>query len=210
MSSLRTIFRALVMVAAGVIVVKGWQLHGPSSEKVKATAISAIEMAEAAWNNTQQPAASPPVANDPRPQGALIASEQAVSSETAPLFAVTNNAPAAPQLNAAEDPAVATTAPDAGPSTTTGDSATASAGWESGRMPELLARLEEIGGVNPQLGAWGTSGQLYRFSCRARLADSPSFSRHFEAVAEEPLAAVEQVVASVEAWRAEQEHDLAP
>ena len=64
-----------------------------------------------------------------------------------------------------------------------------------------MTRLKELGGIEPQLVAWGSSGQLYRFRCQATLADTPSFTRHFEAVAAEPPAAVEQVVAKVEAWR---------
>jgi hypothetical protein len=45
---------------------------------------------------------------------------------------------------------------------------------------------------------------MYRFCCRASWAGTPAFTRHFEAVAAEPLAAVEQVVAKVEDWRAAQ------
>jgi hypothetical protein len=69
------------------------------------------------------------------------------------------------------------------------------------RLPKLLARLEQLGGIDPQLAAWGSSGQLYRFRCRATLADAPNYTRHFEAVAPEPLVAVENVIAKVEAWR---------
>jgi hypothetical protein len=75
---------------------------------------------------------------------------------------------------------------------------------DSQRMPVLLARLEQLGAVEPQLAAWGSSGNLYRFSCRAAIADSPRFARHFEAVAAQPLVAVEQVVSKVETWRTEQ------
>jgi len=40
-----------------------------------------------------------------------------------------------------------------------------------------------------------------RFSCDAPWANSPSFSRHFEAVAASPEAAVEQVAAEIQAWQ---------
>jgi hypothetical protein len=67
----------------------------------------------------------------------------------------------------------------------------------------LLTRLAELGGIDPALEPWGTSGNLYRFRCRAALADSPQITRHFEAVAAEQLVAVENVVAEVQSWRAE-------
>jgi hypothetical protein len=49
---------------------------------------------------------------------------------------------------------------------------------------------------------------MYRCQCRVALGDSPNVTRHFEAVAEKPAAAVEQVVAKVEAWRAMQGDEL--
>jgi hypothetical protein len=70
------------------------------------------------------------------------------------------------------------------------------------RLPQLYSRLESLGVSNPQLAPWGSSGQMYRFCCRAALVETPALARHFEAVAPEPVLAVEQVVAKVEAWRA--------
>jgi hypothetical protein len=75
---------------------------------------------------------------------------------------------------------------------------------ESERMPTLLARLERLGATDPQLAAWGSGGKLYRFCCRAALAETSQYTRHFESVAAAPLVAVEQVVAKVEAWRVAQ------
>jgi hypothetical protein len=72
------------------------------------------------------------------------------------------------------------------------------------RMPSLVARLERLGAVDTQLAPWGSSGSLHRFSCKAAFPGSKSFTRHFEAVAVEPHAAVEQVVSKLEAWRTEQ------
>ena len=187
MTPLRTIYRLVVMAAAGVIVIKGWQLCGPTTDQVKAFAVDAIELAAAAWDRTKSPAMPPDaLADDPRPPAiSLNADGVSVPSVVAPPIIRASETVAAPAVNA-PFPA----APE--------------------RLPELLAHLQEIGGANPQLGAWGSSGELYRFSCRAQLPDSPLFVRHFEAVANEPLAAVEQVVANVEAWRAERQHDLAP
>jgi hypothetical protein len=69
----------------------------------------------------------------------------------------------------------------------------------------LLTRLKELGGIEPALEPWGASGNLYRFCCRAALADNPQITRHFEAVAAEQRVAVENVVAKVQSWRAERE-----
>jgi hypothetical protein len=69
----------------------------------------------------------------------------------------------------------------------------------------LLTRLKELGGVEPALEPWGSSGMLFRFHCRAALAGNPQITRHFEAVAAEQLVAVENVVAKIQSWRAERE-----
>jgi hypothetical protein len=68
-----------------------------------------------------------------------------------------------------------------------------------------MNHLAELGAVDPQLGTWGSSGQMYRFCCRVALNEAPQVTRHFESIAAEPLAAVEAVVTKVEAWRTAQE-----
>jgi hypothetical protein len=72
---------------------------------------------------------------------------------------------------------------------------------EENRTQLLMSRLAELGAVEPRLAKWGSSGQLYRFSCRVSLDKAPKATRHFESVAAEPVAAVEDVIASVGAWR---------
>jgi hypothetical protein len=69
----------------------------------------------------------------------------------------------------------------------------------------LLARLEELGGADAQVSEWGSGGQLFRCRCRAKVGNESPLARHFEAIASEPVLAVEQVVAKVEAWRTEQQ-----
>ena len=53
MPSFTTMFRAIVMVAVGAAAFKGWQLYGPSNEKVKAFVVRASEMAQSAWKDYQ-------------------------------------------------------------------------------------------------------------------------------------------------------------
>jgi len=203
------------MLATGILVVRGWQLCGPSAEQMKSFTGRTIEWAHEAWNGPMHPAAGRggSLAADPlevAPPFGTITQPPISTPATGAASANTGidqglDTPAAPPVFAPSTP----DGPTAGmriPGTTASEpgivASDAMADADSDRLPALLFRLEELGGVEPQLVPWGSSGRLYRFCCRAVLADSPSFSRHFESVASEPLVAVEQVVAKVEAWRA--------
>jgi hypothetical protein len=72
---------------------------------------------------------------------------------------------------------------------------------ENTRLTALLEQLTSLGVRDQHLAPWGSGGELVRFSCDAPWANSPSFSRHFEAVAASPEAAVEQVAAEIQAWQ---------
>ena len=226
MPSFTTIFRAVVMLAAAVIVVKGWQLYGPSAEQIKALTGRAAEIAQSAWNELQQPtsssqsltvdqqemapafAAPPPIASEggvatPAVPGVLAADTNPVAP---PVFGEPNAAGggAFGELSRADALARSEIHPLQVAGASAPDRMASEPGADDDRLPNLLARLESLGGMDPQLAKWGTSGQLYRFCCRAAWGDSPKFSRHFESVASEPLVAVEEVVSKVEAWRASQ------
>jgi hypothetical protein len=199
MPSLATVYRAIVMVAAGVIVVKGWQHYGPTPEQVKTIGGRAVELAEIAWNKVQPNAAEPAASDDPR---------LAVAAPPAAQPAATNP-PAAIIPATAIEPAPLLAAPSGNLETVaTGGDASSPAQQTADRLPALYSRLKELGATDLTLSPWGSGGQLYRFHCRAALGDSPQFARHFEAVASEPRAAVAWTVAKVEAWRATQ-HDSA-
>ncbi|MEX2308163.1 MAG: hypothetical protein WD738_11250 [Pirellulales bacterium] len=202
MPSFTTIYRAIVMVAAGVIVVKGWQLYGPTTEQLKSAGVRTIELASAVWNQTQ-PAEASGSAADPRltaPAKPAAATAPTGVIEPAPLMS-----PAAGNVDNLPGGAsgLATTEPRVDELVKATSAAADDAGV-SDRLSPLYSRLKELGASDPQLGPWGSSGEMYRFCCRAALADTPAFTRHFEAVAAEPVGAVEQVVAKVEAWRATQ------
>jgi hypothetical protein len=207
MPSFKTTYRAAVMIATVVIVVKGWQLYGPSTDRIKNFAVAAIEAAQTAWNKphveSAQDSENPA---DPR-------------TSTSPRVAAATGSPvdATPPVSA---PGLILPLPSA--DVTTGDVAAERAGGgnptpslpqddEPGKkdataddLPALFSQLTAMGVSDQQLTAWGSSGRLHRFSCRAKLVDTPIHTRHFEAVSERPVAAVEQVVAQVEAWRAAQ------
>ncbi len=206
MPSFTTIFRAVVMLAVGAIVFKGWQQYGPSGEKVKSVAASAVEMAQAAWKNFQSPdkdahasadtrGGAPPFAQaTQQPAGNIAIVPPALSTQT-----ITPSPPiqAAPIASAPSTQAPITPLGEASPSASTSDA----------RVHTLISRLEQLGGANPKVAPWGSSGHLFRCSCQAPLANSTAVTQHFESVAAEPALAVEQVVAKVEAWRMAQRND---
>jgi hypothetical protein len=202
MPSLTTIYRAGVMLAVGAIAFKGWQLFGPPTEKVKSIAVNAVDMAQSAWKSFQTPdkaatpptqprAGTPPFAQTLQPPAANIAiAPPALSTQTltpSPTGAIPSTS--APAMQPPITP-LAETAP--------------ATGLKGDRVQALLSRLEQLGGADPKLAPWGSSGHLFRCCCQAPLANSPAVTQHFESVAAEPSLAVEQVVAKVEAWRTAQ------
>jgi hypothetical protein len=196
MPSFTTMLRAAVMLVAAIVVVKGWQLYGPSAKQLKSWTARIAERVQIALSDRPQlapvtsgPAAElKPVATSPAGMPSRVAPpshfEATGFNEIPPITADSTKGPVPGSSDVAPVPQAASI--------------------DSDRMPTLLARLERLGGVDPQLAAWGSGGKLYRFCCRAALADTPRYTRHFESVAAEPHTAVEQVVAKVEAWRLEQ------
>jgi hypothetical protein len=195
MPSFTTVLRAAVMLVAAIILVKGWQLYGPSAGQLKSWTAHIAEQIHIALSDRPQLA---PVASEPDSELQLAAAapvslpgvvappsriEATEFAEVPPLTANSTEGPALGASNLVPAPPAATV---------------------ESEMPTLLARLERLGAVDSQLAPWGSGGKLYRFCCRAVLADSRQHTRHFESVAAEPLAAVEQVVAKVEAWRVAQ------
>jgi hypothetical protein len=202
MPSMTTVYRFVVMMGVGLIVVTGWKHFGPSTEQVKSFAVAGMEKAKAAWNaSSDGPAANVSVA-DPR-----TATQSLVSETPASVSGATSQPPAAaPQLvplaNSGQD-----TIFGAGNSSVMASPGTMAAELETGGVVPLLAKLQQIGGADAKVVEWGSSGELYRCSCRAK-SDASPLARHFEAVAAEPVAAVEQVVAKVEAWQSQQQNVL--
>ena len=202
MPPLTTIYRAGVMLAVGAIAFKGWQLFGPPTEKVKSIAVNAVDMAQSAWKSFQTPdkaatpptqprAGTPPFAQTLQPPAANIAiAPPALSAQTL-TSSPTGTIPS-------------TSAPATQPPITPLAETAPATGLKGDRVQALLSRLEQLGGADPKLAPWGSSGHLFRCCCQAPLANSPAVMQHFESVAAEPSLAVEQVVAQVEAWRTAQ------
>jgi hypothetical protein len=194
------------MLAVGAIAYKGWQLYGPPAEKVKSVAVSAVDMAQTAWKSFQTPdkaaapsaesrAGAPPFAQTLQPPAPNIAiAPPALSTQTLTPSPSTG---AIPSISAPATQAPITPLAETAPAT----------GLKDDRVQALLSRLEQLGGADPKLAPWGSSGHLFRCCCQAPLANSPAVRQHFESVAAEPALAVEQVVAKVEAWRTAQRND---
>jgi hypothetical protein len=210
MPSFQTIYRAIVMLAVGVIVVKGWQLYGPSADQVKSAAMSAMDMAETAWKNWQKPGeASRPAtdAQESAPPFAKATQQPAATASLAPSAPLLSQAPSSVvPANAVPAASIPASQPTIVPPTEQVSQASTAT---DDRMPALLSRLEQLGATDPKVAPWGSSGHLYRCSCGAALANSPAFTQHFESVATEPALAVEQVVAKVETWRTARRDDAA-
>lgn len=68
------------------------------------------------------------------------------------------------------------------------------------RLKPLLQQLEQYGVAGYEMHRWGSDGNLYRFQCEMPLAGG-SLTQQFEAVAANPEASVEQVLAEVSQWR---------
>jgi hypothetical protein len=200
------------MIATGVIVVKGWQLYGPSTEQVKTFAVTAVEAAQTAWNRSRAGGGHGSPANDD-PRGlapALAAAAPAMHTETAPQFTSGGLVPGAATA-AISAPELATQ--PAAASNVQADSAEhfepAGVAETNNDLAALFSQLAAMGVSDQQLTTWGTSGRLYRFSCCAKLDTAPLVERHFEAVAEQQVAAVREVIGEVEAWRTAQRDETA-
>jgi len=194
MKRLTTVFRLIVMIVVAVIAVEGWQRYGPSAGQLKSLVTRALDVAQESLNASEQTVAprSGLIENTLENAPALLTTPPPTAT-VAPTTAATTEFPAAPAIFAPVAQAEAT-----GSTSTETPAATPR---DTDRLPALMSRLEELGGIEPQLVPWGNGGKLYRFHCQAALGDTPNLKHHFESVAAEPLVAVEDVVAKVEAWR---------
>ena len=218
MTSFQTFFRTVVMLAVLGFLAKAWYLYGPSVDMMKSIGTRVGEEASQAWTEYWQKPAASPLADDPRlphvggapapfvPQGAPIE-----PMPLGPHHAAEPTGVGTVQLAGGMPAEIVPLSPSA-PSTAWPPSSTPeptrlppdgvlSAPQQDARLPAMLEHLQQLGVRDQELAPWGSRGELMRFSCSVPWANSPSYSRHFEAVAATPLSAVEQVAAEIEAWR---------
>jgi len=200
MPSFTTIFRAVVMLVVAAVGVKGWQLYGPTNEQVRTVVAQVVEVVKSRL-------ASPPAtAPDPRTAAPPLATANPIAptpGNLSPPATLTPSEPPQllPNLGGNVPPAAS---PEAAPITPVAGSSAPPPAAGDERMTGLMSRLQQLGAADTNLSAWGDGGQLYRFTCKAPLAAAPTMTQHFESVAKEPTAAVEEVLAKVEAWRVAQ------
>lgn len=202
---MRTIFRLVVMLAVGAGAVKGWRLYGPTNEQVKTALTQAIDMAQSAMHGRD----NANNANDPRltqQLGTTPSSLAPTPIASAPPLAMPSVQGDAPKLLSNMAPAASSPPASASPAPITPivEAPGAGAAVTGDRMPQLMSKLQQLGAADTNLAPWGNDGHMYRFTCKAPLANAPAMTQHFESVAAEPTLAVEQVVAKVEAWRVAQ------
>jgi hypothetical protein len=217
MASFQTFFRTVVMIATLALVAKGWYHYGPSVDEMKSIGSRVSEVVSQEWSNYWQPNTGQQLADDPRLpslSGAPAPFVPPVGTE--PIPSAPQLVPAGPTTGSVQlaggvpadivpvEPSTAWppgTAPE--PMRLPPD-ATASAvppvPQENAQLTSLLEHLTSLGVRDQHLAPWG-SGGLVRFTCEAPWVNSPSFSRHFEAVAATPEAAVAQVAADIAAWQ---------
>lgn len=214
MDTLRTMFRLAVMTAVMAVGYKMWQAYGPPVAEVKMVALRALEMAKVALEKTGTSGSSAAsLVADPRPmappegvqppQAASLAAPPGGQVIPARSLAPLSDPPAAASL----DPPALVTAPanqNGPPAQAISLNSLSDSAAEHPQLLSLYSRLEALGATQPRLTAWGTRSGLYRFSCEASPASASALRRQFEAIAAEPAAAVAEVVAKVESWRANQ------
>lgn len=72
---------------------------------------------------------------------------------------------------------------------------------ERGALTQYQQWLQQQGATYLALETWGSQQQLFRCHCQMAMGGNPNCTRHFEATSADPLQAMAQVVAQVEAWR---------
>jgi hypothetical protein len=203
MESFRTIFRAVVMLIVVVIGYKGWQHFGPPAEQVKSIAVRALEWAKSAID---QPgpidAAESTLAVDPRPLAPPLGEHLSPVASSPAVMQAQALVPVADPATIGGGSSPEFLAPPAlSPVSPVENEGTVPVGGMDQQLQSLYTRLTELGAHDLELAPWGSGGELHRFCCRASLAGSEQFSRHFEAIAAQPQTAVEGVLAKIESWR---------
>jgi hypothetical protein len=197
---MQTLFRAVVLVVVGVVAVKAWRSFGPTNEQVKSTVTQVVETVQSMIQNWRQPNANTPP--DPRagaPPIAQAPSPAPLSSPAAKADAPQLLPQSAPPALPASVPLVASNEPAASSEKWPNDSVTG-----DDRTQQLVSRLQQLGAADTKLAPWGSGGNLYRFTCRAPLASAPAMTQHFESIASDPAAAVQDVLTKVESWQVAQ------
>jgi hypothetical protein len=177
-----TSFRAGVMLSALVGLPAAWVYYGPlppHAQRVVDRFVAAAKEATG-WDRTTPSRDEAPAAE-------------------APAFVIGDHASVVEAPHFSSAPAPLTSAIHAVPSS--GNNAGADGLTVKPGIEPLLQRLRQLGAAHYVLEPWGVEQKLFRFRCEMPLADSDTMTQQFEAIAADPAASVEQVVAEVSSWQ---------
>lgn len=193
-SRMKTLFRAVVMFGVLVGGPAAWMYYGP----LPPSAQRAVDRFVAAAKET--------IDWEHLDFSSFAFDKRQAPKSARPLRAAARALPAAPPFDSSAEQTRAPSFADlSGKSAAATSSASTLAPKPINPMAELeplLSRLRECQVVGYSLQRWGVSGEYYRFSCDMPLTSEHQMTEHFEAIAESPIAAVNQVVRDVAAWEA--------
>jgi hypothetical protein len=177
-----TAIRAAIMLTVLVGLPAAWVYYGPLPDRAQRVVDRFVATAKEAIGWKEPAPSASPAAQSMTP--ASVTFEQ----EAAAFDATPNPAASIPQ-QLKPQPAAAPTLAE--------------------RVEPLLARLRELGVAEYALEPWGGDSRLFRFHCEMPLAEGGQVTEQFEAIAADPQASIEQVVADVAAWHASRGATLA-
>jgi hypothetical protein len=210
MASFQTFFRTVVMLATLGIVAKAWYLYGPTVDEMKVIGTRAAEVAQKAWTDYWQKSNDGALADDDPRLPTTSGPPAPFVPGGAPMDPMPHSPGLVPQTATANTVQLAGGVPaevvqiPASPEPTRLPPNSAEPSQDA-QISAFTERLKQLGARDQELAPWGSRGELVRFRCNVPWANSPAYSRHFEAVAATPLAAVQQVTAEIEAWQSAQQ-----
>lgn len=195
-----TAFRATVMLVVLVGLPAAWVYYGPLPPEAMGVIQRTIASAKHAigWDEQFQSSnwADEAQKTAPRFDASLAAASQTLQQQEIP-FDVQPKTPAVADSRFTLASATVPT-PRAEPIATN----TANVGVSLAKELEPhLSLLRAMNAADYTLENWGGEGRLYRFRCSISLGNSDDHTRQFEAIDEDPLTAVRQVVGEVTAWQ---------
>lgn len=171
-----TWIRAMIMMSALVAAPAAWVYYGPLPAGAQQAVDRVVALAKTRLGSAAAEQRGSEPSSSPAPlfvdEGAARSEGRVVAPVSSPSRAVQQRPEGAPPL--ADDP--------------------------YGVAP-LLAELRRQGAAEYALEAWGARGELFRFHCAMPLAGRASQTQHFEAIAADPRAAVQEVCSETSSWR---------
>lgn len=194
-----TTFRATVMLMVLVGLPSAWVYYGPLPPEAMGVIQRTIASAKhsigwdeqfqtSGWSGETQKTA-------PRFDAPLAVANQTLQQQEIP-FAVQ---PKTPTVTDAKFTLASATVPtpktEPAPRTAHVDASLAA------QLEPHLSLLRSLNAADYTLENWGGEGRLYRFRCSISLGSTDDHTRQFEAIDEDPLKAVHQVVGEVTGWQ---------